>query len=154
LDIDKFVQTLNHNAHRTSGGECGRYIWLALQAGGLGQVGSHNGKDYGPYLLKNGFSAVPTTGYQPKAGDVVVIQPYPGGNAAGHVEAWNGSQFVSDFFQNYYPKTPGGGVYPGPGYRKHQPPFTPYRPSPCPTSSPAEETLLHELIGLVGGLFN
>ncbi len=152
LDINNFVQALNHNAQKTSG-NCGHYIWLALKAGGQGNVGSHNGKDYGPNLLENGFAVVPQADYQPQAGDIAVIQPYPGGNAAGHAEGWNGSQWVSDFAQNYYPNTPGGGVYPNQAYRENRPSYTIYRPTPCPispTSAPADQGLVQQIIGWIG----
>ena len=157
LNINGFVNALNHNAHQSSTGWCGRYIWLALKAGGLGQVGSHAGKDYGPYLLNNGFSPVPQTGYQPQPGDIGIIQPYSGGNPAGHAEGWNGNQWVSDFKQPYYPNSAGGGVYPGYNYRLHQPSYTIYRPTPCfptnPPSSPPppEQGLIQKILGWLGG---
>jgi len=157
LNINGFVNALNHNAHQSSTGWCGRYIWLALKAGGLGQVGSHAGKDYGPYLLNNGFSPVPQTGYQPQPGDIGIIQPYSGGNPAGHAEGWNGNQWVSDFKQPYYPNSAGGGVYPGYNYRLYQPSYTIYRPTPCsptnPPSSPPppEQGLIQKILGWLGG---
>jgi RHS repeat-associated protein len=123
LDINNFANALDNNAHAASTGECGRYIALALAAGN-DDIGSHNGKDYGPYLSAGGFASVSPDNYQPQAGDVIVMQPYPGGNPAGHVEGFDGTNWVSDFMQN--------GLYPGPGYRKYKPPYSIYRPTPCP----------------------
>lgn len=154
LDINKFVNNLNHNAHQSPSGWCGRHIYWALKAGGLGKVGSLNGKDFGQPLVENGFTPESPDNYEPQPGDIAVIQPYPGGNQAGHVEGWNGSQWVSDFFQPYRPNLPGHGIYPGPGYRKFQPPFKIYRPTPCPTSPPAEQDLLQGMITWIANLFD
>ena len=143
LDINDFVKALDNNAQPYSTGLCGRYVGRALAAGGS-DVGSHNGKDYGPYLLDAGFSEVPLDGYQPQAGDVVVIQPYPTGNQAGHAAGFDGTNWVSDFSQS--------GIYPGPGYRLYKPPYTIYRPTPCATS-PAEQSIFHRIINFFSGLF-
>ena len=143
LDIDAFVKALDNNAQRQSTGLCGRYVGRALAAGGA-DVGSHNGKDYGPYLSDAGFSEVPLDGYQPQAGDVSVVQPYPGGNQAGHVAGYDGTNWVSDF--------PQSGLYPGPGYRLYKPPYTIYRPTPCVTS-PAEQSVFQRIINFFTGLF-
>jgi RHS repeat-associated protein len=137
LDINQFVHALDSNALPAYGkGRCGRHVGVALAAGGL-NVGSHNGKDYGPYLLDAGFSEVSPNGYQPRSGDVVVFQPYSGGSPYGHVQGFDGTNWVSDFIQPY-PATAPGGIYPGAGYRNRKPPYVIYRPTPCPTS-PAEE---------------
>lgn len=139
LDIPKFVQALDNNAQPHSTSKCGRYVGKALKAGGI-DVGNHDGKDYGPYLKDAGFSEVSPDNYDPLAGDVVVIQPYPEGNPAGHVEGFDGTHYVSDFVQ------PQPGVYPGQGYRdaQPQPAYAIYRPTPCPTST-AEQDLLQML---------
>jgi RHS repeat-associated protein len=151
LDVNKFVSTLNNNAGQKSTGWCGRAIGKALAAGGQ-NVGSHDGKNYGPYLLGAGFHQVSPDGYQPQPGDIGVIQPYPGGNQAGHAEGWNGTQWVSDF------KQPGGGIYPGPGYRNAQPNYSIYRPTPCPpltppsSPPPPEQGFMQRILGWIGGL--
>jgi RHS repeat-associated protein len=157
LDINKFVQALNHNALPPYGhGLCGRYLGSALQAGGI-NVGSHDGKDYGPYLASNGFSQVAPNNYQPQPGDIIVIQPYPGGSPQGHVQGFNGNNYVSDFIQPWPANAPGG-IYPGPGYRKFHPPYTIYRPIPCPNggapnsvapSSPAEPNFFQRFLNWV-----
>ncbi|HVO79155.1 MAG TPA: RHS repeat-associated core domain-containing protein [Terriglobales bacterium] len=143
LDIDAFVKALDNNAQPYSTGWCGRYVGRALAAGGA-NVGSHNGKDYGPYLSDAGFSEVPLDGYQPQAGDVAVVQPYPGGNQAGHVAGYDGTNWVSDF--------PQSGLYPGPGYRLYKPPYAICRPTPCATS-PAEQSIFQRIINWFTGLF-
>jgi RHS repeat-associated protein len=156
LDINKFLSTLNHDAGPNSTGFCGRAMGKALAAGGQ-NVGSHDGKDYGPYLLGAGFHQVSPNGYQPQPGDTAVFQPYPGGNQAGHVQAWNGTQWVSDFMQPYPPNLPGG-IYPGPGYRTARADYSIYRPTPCPPPTPPssapspEQGLIQQILGWLGGL--
>jgi len=141
FDITKAVGTLDRNAAvKPSSGWCGRYVGFALKAGGL-NIGSHNGKDYGTYLLSNGFSSAQPNNYLPEAGDVAIIQPYPGGNPAGHAAMFDGKVWVSDHFQRE--------MYPNLNYRTFKPPFVIYRPNPCPTSSVAEQSLFQRLLNWI-----
>ncbi len=36
------------------------------------------------------------------AGDIAVFQSYPGGSIHGHIQMYNGSQWVSDFKQSKF----------------------------------------------------
>jgi RHS repeat-associated protein len=138
LNINAFVNALNHNAaaNANSTGKCATYVRQALEESGANTSGHPQfPKDYGPFLVQLGFSEISVNGYSPRAGDVAIIQPY-NQDAPGHIEGWTGSQWVSDFPQHYYPKTPGSGVYPGQPYRNKQPPYAIYRPTPCPVSAP------------------
>jgi RHS repeat-associated protein len=140
LDISNFVRALDNNALPPYGhGRCGHWVGWAL----TGNPNGHypNGKDFGPYLSSLGFSQVPESGYQPQAGDVTVIQPYTGGNPAGHVEGYDGTNWVSDYIQ---PNT-SAGIYPGSKYASHRPTYIVYRPTPCPTST-AEQGLIQQAI--------
>lgn len=56
---------------------------------------------------------------QPMAGDIVVIQSYTGGSVHGHIQMYNGTQWVSDFKQS--------GFWPGSGYRKNEPSYSIFR---------------------------
>ena len=62
----------------------------------------------------------------PEKGDVAVIQGYPGGTADkngvpyGHIQMYNGNQWVSDFYQNHP-------FYPGKNYELYEPSYTIYR---------------------------
>jgi type VI secretion system secreted protein VgrG len=64
-----------------------------------------------------------TTNY--KKGDVVVMQGYPGGTSDrngipyGHIAMYNGSQWISYWYQN--------SIYAGSGYRKNNSPYKIYR---------------------------
>ena len=127
FNINYAVNTLNENANERSVHACGRYMGLGLQAGGI-KGAMADGKDYGPILLKNDFNVVSKTGYSPIKGDVTVYD----GNAShkwGHVQMYNGNQWVSDFFQGYIGvKT--GYEYGGNGfmvYTKDIPSLTIYR---------------------------
>jgi len=67
----------------------------------------------------------------PKTGNVAVIQPYTNGNPAGHVQIFDGEQWISDFKQGETPASRAGyngfgGFWPGPEYRKNKPPFIIY----------------------------
>ena len=153
LNINAFVNELNKNAGDESGGECAKYVRWGLEAGGINTKGHPEpAKSYGPFLQGQGFSPVSPDNYTPQPGDIAVIQPYTGGNQAGHIEGWNGSQWVSDFMQPYYPDSAGGGVYPGPGYRNAQPDYSIYRPTPCPPPSPPSSPPPPDQ-GLITGLF-
>ena len=117
--VNKAIATLNSNAStpaelkNKSKGKCATYVRLALEAGGIDTSGHPvNAKDYGPHLTKWGFHEISRTNYKPQIGDIRVWQNYEGGNPAGHIDMYNGKDWVSDFIK----PNPNG---PGPQYRKH-----------------------------------
>jgi RHS repeat-associated protein len=98
LDVNKFLKWLDDHAHDNSTGNCAKYVRSGLQAGGLNTNGHPtDAKDYGPFLLQLGFVVISQSGYAPQSGDIVVIQPGP--TPSGHIQAWDGNQWVSDFKQ-------------------------------------------------------
>lgn len=113
---DRATKHLEAQANDNSTGYCAKYVRQAIEAGGVpldpkNRPGS--AKDYGPYLQRNGFTAVPTSGgYTPQPGDVVVHQPYPGGSQHGHIAMYGNKQWISDFKQR--------DMYGGQGYRNNQ----------------------------------
>jgi len=123
FDIDKAVNYLNDNAYpkydKATCGKCAKAVRLSLEAGGI-NTSNHpiSAKDYDPYLQKWGFSNVDRTDYSPLKGDLRIFQNYTGGSIHGHIDMYNGNQWVSDFFEN--------GVFPGYGYEKANN-FTIYR---------------------------
>jgi hypothetical protein len=132
--IENAVSHLQKEAKPKSQNECAKFVRQALNAGGFDVKPTKHAKDYGSGLEKAGFKPVAAwdnaspdtlsadgyvTGYQPKAGDVVVIQPYKGGNSSGHMTMYDGKHWISDFKQR--------GMWPGPGYRKYRPSYTVYR---------------------------
>lgn len=97
---------------------CATYVRMALEAGGVRISGINFAKDYGPALERNGFIAL-GPGQAVREGDIVVIQPYEGGNAAGHIAIYDGSTWYSDFRQI--------DMWAGPGYRTYTPSHKIYR---------------------------
>ncbi len=97
-----------------------RAIRLSLKAGGLDTKGypSHS-KDYGPFLIKLGFSLISPTNYIPRRGDIRVFQPYPGGDPVGHIDVYEGNQWVSDFKEDNF--------WPSAKYKKYHPAYQIFR---------------------------
>jgi type VI secretion system secreted protein VgrG len=123
IDKDKFAKQLRNGAEKSSLRRCAKYVREALEAGGATTTGHPAAaKDYGPLLLRNGYHAIasdnPAT-YMPMKGDVVVMQPTSSGNAAGHIEGYDGTDWISDFVQS--------GFWPGSAYRKEKPRYVIYR---------------------------
>ncbi|MBK9071083.1 MAG: hypothetical protein IPL79_08800 [Myxococcales bacterium] len=121
FDIANAVNRLNANAKAESLGRCGTYVRLALQAGGV-DVSGHPvaGANYGPFLLARDFVRI--SGDDFVAGDIAVMRAFRGrrkNHPYGHVQMFNGEQWVSDFRQCNF--------WPGPDYRESQPPYAVYR---------------------------
>lgn len=107
-----------HHAERGSTNNCAAYVRQAIHAGGINVTNTRHAKDYGPMLEHAGFRRLsPTT--TPRAGDVVVIQPYTGGNTSGHMAIYDGQDWYSDFKQRDF--------WGGPGYRSAKPSYQMYR---------------------------
>ena len=123
IDLDKAAAKLNEQAQATSQHKCGKYVKSALRTGGVvvGE-GVESAKDMGPALEKAQFDPTDKAGYTPQKGDVVVIQPYPGGDPNGHIAMYDGKQWISDFKQK--------DMWGGPGYCSNQPPYQVYRRKP------------------------
>ncbi len=122
LDVGKAIASLDQTyPGAVPGHHCARAVRLAIEAGGISlKAPPIAAKDYGPTLQMAGFVKVGPDGYKPEAGDVAVIQPYAGGNPAGHVTLYEGRTWHSDFVQK--------DMWSGPGYRSQKPPYVVYRP--------------------------
>ena len=124
LDTEKLAKHLRDKAVERSRGQCAYYVRLALQAGGANLEGyPKHAKDYGPTLRRIGYKEIAVANpasYKFMKGDIVVLQPYAGGNKSGHIAAYDGTQWISDFFQKDF--------WSGPNYRKHKPSHVFYRP--------------------------
>ena len=107
----------NHAEPRSTH-NCATYVRNAIKAGGVTVTNTLNAKDYGPKLEAAGFRRISPT-QTPRAGDVVVIQPYTGGNPAGHMAIYDGWDWYSDFKQIDF--------WGGPGYRSSRPTYQIYR---------------------------
>lgn len=113
LDKDKVADYMDNHANGTGnyGGHCARACRRGLAAGGLDTTGApENAKDYGPFLIKHGASVVSQDNYKPEKGDVAVFQG-GGRDKSGHIEIYDGKQWVSDTKQpGFLPRRdyPGG----------------------------------------------
>ncbi len=133
FDVDKAVTELNANAHNKSTGYCALYVRKALEAGGMEILLSERpaaAKNYGELLMAKGLSVIDKKGYVPNKGDIVVLQPYKAQSSqAGHIQMYNGSQWISDFKQRYdNPNNRVNNLYPGPSYRREKVEYEIYRP--------------------------
>lgn len=99
VDLQKMTDWLDSYANVKSVGKCAKYLRQALEAGG-GDTTGHpvSAKNWGPTLEKMGFKPVPEANYAPKLGDVAVFQPRES-NGHGHIQAYTGKGWVSDFIQ-------------------------------------------------------
>jgi hypothetical protein len=125
--IDKFVQFLRSKALPPFGkGKCAMYVRLALEEGGANTTGHPvYAKLYGPILVSNGFSVVKLESPDParfvaKKGDVAVISPPVSESDPGHIQGYDGRNWISDFIQ--------GEFWPGPQFRLKKPHYVIYRP--------------------------
>jgi hypothetical protein len=124
IDLEKFTKHLRNNALPKYGKRrCGEYVRKALQAGGAQFQGSYpaKGKEFGPTLEMLGFHQI--TVNDPAhfgfiKGDVMVMDPYKG-STAGHVAAYDGKHWISDFVQTDF--------WAGPAYRKEKSHYVVYR---------------------------
>lgn len=106
------------HAGSTSQRRCAAFTRRAINAGGIDIGQTLHAKEYGRLLSNAGFTVI-GTGEAPQEGDVVVIQPYRGGNESGHMAIYDGQHWYSDFRQR--------DMWGGPGYRSAQPAYKIYR---------------------------
>ena len=124
VNLYDFTQHLRSHALTGFGqGKCAKHVREALQAGGA-QISQYaaSGKDFGPVLIQLGFHPIAVDNpdkFQFVRGDVMVMQPYTGGNSHGHVAGFDGTRWISDFVQTDF--------WAGPGYRAERPAYVVYR---------------------------
>ena len=117
-DIRTATNYAKHHAHTHSIKKCAEYTRKAIRAGGIDIGNTGHAKDYGSLLMHAGFR--PVSPYEsPRAGDVVILQPYEGGNPSGHMAIFDGQDWYSDFKQR--------DMWAGPGYRAAKPQYMIYR---------------------------
>lgn len=138
MDIDTAVYCLNGNAKPKSPapgeGECAKYVREAIEAGGVKFKAPPPpvpvyAKDYHPYLGDYFEDITPTKldKYSPKKGDIAVFQsPDLINHPHGHIQMYNGKEWVSDFKQGEGKRH----FWPGPTYRDKKPRYAIYRPDP------------------------
>jgi len=112
VDIEKAIAYLDAHAVPEYGiGKCATYVIEALvnKDGGGAKTSlafPNPAKDFGPILEDMGFKPYTFDTYTPKRGDVVILQQWRT-HSNGHMEMWDGNQWVSDYKQGnaFYPWT-------------------------------------------------
>ena len=97
LDKEKAAAYVTKHAEAKSRTWCAWYVMRALQAGGC-PVYLLPAYGYSWLLPRMGFAEVSREGYVPQKGDLIVF-PAVGKHIWGHIQMWNGKQWVSDFRQ-------------------------------------------------------
>lgn len=79
---------------------CAKHVRLAITKAGVPLTNwPGTAREYREYLPRNDFAQVPAGDYFPIKGDVVVFQPYAGGEPDGHIALYDGERWVSDTVQ-------------------------------------------------------
>ena len=102
--IHRLISWLDSHAHLHSTHLCAASVRQAMEAAGIPTVDrppSGDAGDYGPFLLRHGAQVIAQESYAPKAGDIAVFdrtEDHP----AGHIQVFDGHQWVSDFVQHTF----------------------------------------------------
>lgn len=96
-DVQTVVNYLTLNAESRSKNCCAWYVMRAMHKGGC-PIYILPAYGYSWLLPQFGFVEVDNNLYKPKEGDVAVF-PAVKGHVWGHIQMWNGKQWVSDFKQ-------------------------------------------------------
>jgi hypothetical protein len=102
LNKNQLSEWMDAHALSRSSHHCAMYCRMGMEAAGMNtddRPQSGDAGDYGPFLMRHGAQTVDPNSYVPQVGDVVVFDktdqhPY------GHIEMYDGHQWVSDFMQH------------------------------------------------------
>lgn len=164
INMDITIKKINQNAIEIQKsfafgkGECAKYVKLALIHGGASIENSaiRSAKDYGPWLIENGFTPVSGAQAQKEGinysilgqqkGDVVIIErlktPKNARSIHGHMAMFDGNYWVSDYIQQR-------GFYPNQEYRDEGTPFVLYRYAGNQSAKKEEQRNSAQLIKIV-----
>lgn len=93
------AQVASRAAHSRSQGRCAMYVRKALQQAGYQFTPQTSAYMYANGTLKSaGFVQISANNYKPQVGDVVVFNR-TAKNPHGHIQIYDGNQWVSDFRQ-------------------------------------------------------
>ena len=100
IDINKFTNFLQGISSYRSSQKCAKSIRLALESAGA-RFQSHPvaAADWGNTLMKIGYRQINPKFDSPKEGDIYIIHRTQK-HVYGHIAAYTGRQWVSDFRQN------------------------------------------------------
>ncbi|NWK73494.1 CHAP domain-containing protein [Acinetobacter cumulans] len=102
IDIDKFAQKLRGVTAQTSSQKCAKSVRIALESAGA-KFNNHPvaAADWGNTLQKIGYERINQSFDRPKKGDIYIINRTQK-HVYGHIAAYTGSNWVSDFQQSGY----------------------------------------------------
>ena len=102
IDIDKFAQKLRGVTAQTSSQKCAKSVRIALESAGA-RFNNHPvaAADWGGTLQKIGYERINQSFDRPKKGDIYIINRTQK-HVYGHIAAYTGSNWVSDFQQSGY----------------------------------------------------
>lgn len=102
IDIDKLAQRLRGVTAQTSGQKCAKSVRLALESAGA-RFNGHPvaAADWGGTLKKIGYQKINLSFDRPQKGDIYIINRTQK-HVYGHIAAYTGSKWVSDFQQQGY----------------------------------------------------
>lgn len=105
--------TAHISRNRFGEGKCARFVFLAIYNGDWNKPRPRSAKDSGPLLEKMGYIEVENdmTFKKAQVGDIRVWEAIPNKHKDGHIDIFNGKNWVSDFIELY----PNGC---GPAYRE------------------------------------
>ena len=129
-NLEAAVRHLQNNAQPRSVGQCARYTRQAIEAGGVRLTRQNSAKDYGPSLEAVGFVKLASPPTEYLKGDVVIMQSFTG-HPHGHMQMYDGTQWISDFKQRDF--------WPGQSYRTHKPSYAVYRFQTLQSTPPTRE---------------
>lgn len=96
------AQVASRAAHGRSQGLCARYVRKALQAAGYNFTPQPSAYMYAHgTLARAGFTKISTNNYRPQVGDIAVFNR-SSKNPHGHIQIYNGSNWISDFRQRSF----------------------------------------------------
>ena len=104
LHTSRLADWMDAHALTQSSHHCAMYCRMGMEAAGLStqdRPRSGDAGDYGPYLLRHGAQVVAADAYTPKVGDTVVFDK-TSQHPHGHIEMYDGKQWVSDFRQHSF----------------------------------------------------
>ena len=102
FDFSKFTNNLESITRRTSTAKCAKSIRVALQSAGA-NIQNHPvaAADWGGTLKQLGYKEISPAFDYPKKGDIYIIDRTRS-HLYGHIAAYTGSNWISDFRQNGY----------------------------------------------------
>ncbi|CAM2869447.1 peptidoglycan amidohydrolase family protein [Acinetobacter celticus] len=102
IDIDKFAQRLSGVKAQSSGQKCAKSVRIALESAGA-KFNGHPvaAADWGNTLQKIGYQKINLAFDRPQKGDIYIINRTQK-HVYGHIAAYTGSTWVSDFQQRGY----------------------------------------------------